>query len=204
MSKAAASCFAVLLLCAACAATQKPPARDAFILLLPDDQGKTGSIVVSGSGGERVLSAPRQAVRVSAGTAPGNPFVIPEAEVRAQAGPALDALPKPPLQFILYFRHDSDELTRESLARLPELLRAIRERSSVDLSVVGHTDTVGDRPYNYQLSLKRARTVAALLAAKGVDASLFDITSHGKDNPLVPTGDQVSEQRNRRVEVTVR
>ncbi len=204
MSKSVASCFAILLLAAACAATQKPPPRDAFILLLPDDQGKTGSIVVSGSGGKRVLSAPRQAVRVSAGTPPGKPFVIPEEEVRAQAGPALEALPKPPVRFILYFKHDSDELTKGSLARLPEMMRTIRERAPVDLSVVGHTDTVGDRPYNYQLSLKRAQAVAALLAAKGVDASLFEITSHGKDNPLVPTGDQVSEPRNRRVEVTVR
>ena len=204
MIKSVASCFAILLLAAACAATQKPPARGAFILLLPDDQGKTGSIVVSGSGGERVLSAPRQAVRVSAGTPPDKPFVIPEEEVRAQAGPALEALPKPPARFILYFKHDSDELTRKSLARLPEMMQTIRERAPVDLSVVGHTDTVGDRPYNYQLSLRRARAVAALLAAKGVDSSLFDITSHGKDNPLVPTGDQVSEPRNRRVEVTVR
>jgi outer membrane protein OmpA-like peptidoglycan-associated protein len=37
-----------------------------------------------------------------------------------------------------------------------------------------------------------------------VDPSIIDITSHGKDNPLIPTGDQVAEPRNRRVEVTVR
>jgi outer membrane protein OmpA-like peptidoglycan-associated protein len=195
---------AVLLLAAACAATQKPKPRDAFILLLPDGQGKTGSIVVSGGGGERVLSEPRQAVRVSAGAAPGNPFVVSEEEARAQAGPALEALPQPPAQFILYFKHDSDELTGESLARLPEVIRTIRERAPVDISVVGHTDTVGDKLYNYQLSLKRALAVSALLTAKGVAPSLIDTASHGKDNPLVPTGDQVPEPRNRRVEVTVR
>jgi outer membrane protein OmpA-like peptidoglycan-associated protein len=70
--------------------------------------------------------------------------------------------------------------------------------------VVGHTDTVGDKLYNYKLSLKRARALASLLVSKGVDRSILEITSHGKDNPLVPTGDQVSEPRNRRVEVTVR
>jgi outer membrane protein OmpA-like peptidoglycan-associated protein len=74
----------------------------------------------------------------------------------------------------------------------------------VDISVVGHTDTVGDKRYNYQLSLKRAMTVSALLTAKGVAPSIIDTASHGKDNPLVPTGDQVPEPRNRRVEVTVR
>jgi outer membrane protein OmpA-like peptidoglycan-associated protein len=46
--------------------------------------------------------------------------------------------------------------------------------------------------------------VAALLTAEGLNPSIFEIASHGKDNPLVPTGDQVPEPRNRRVEVTVR
>jgi outer membrane protein OmpA-like peptidoglycan-associated protein len=197
--------LAILLLAAGCAGAQKAPSRDAFILLLPDDQGKTGSIVVSGAGGRQVLSAPREAVRVSAGAPPGKPFVIAEDEVRMQAGAALSALPSPPARFILYFQHDSDKLTRESLARiLPEVIRTIRERAPVDVSVVGHTDTVGDRPYNYDLSFKRAQAVARLLAETGLESSVIEITSHGKDNPLVPTGDQVSEPRNRRVEVTVR
>jgi len=46
--------------------------------------------------------------------------------------------------------------------------------------------------------------VASILFGEGVDSSMLDISSHGKDNPLVPTGDQVSEPRNRRVEITVR
>jgi outer membrane protein OmpA-like peptidoglycan-associated protein len=204
MRRHLASGFAIVLLAAACAATQKPPSREAFIVLLPDDQGKTGSIVVSSSGGERVLSAPRQSVRVSAGAGAGNPVVISGDDVHAQIGPALAALPPPPVRFILYFEHNSDDLTKESLAQLPDVIRTIGKRAPVDLSVVGHTDTVGDKSYNYRLSLMRAKTVAALLVAKGLDPSILEITSHGKDNPLVPTGDQVFEPRNRRVEVTVR
>jgi len=80
----------------------------------------------------------------------------------------------------------------------------IRDRAPVDISVVGHTDTVGKDDYNSVLSLKRARAVASILRGKGVDPSVLDITSHGKRNPLVPTGDQVPEPRNRRVEITVR
>jgi outer membrane protein OmpA-like peptidoglycan-associated protein len=57
---------------------------------------------------------------------------------------------------------------------------------------------------NLQLSLARARAVAALLAAAGVDPASLEITSHGEANLLVPTGDNVPEPRNRRVEVTVR
>jgi len=196
---------AFLLLSAACATSPKPhpTARD-VIVLLPDDQGKTGAIVVSSAGVERRLDRPGQTVTVESGAPPGEPFVMADPEVIASVGPALAALPKPPARFILYFRHDSADLTRESEAQLQVVLRTIRERSPVDISVVGHTDTLGEADYNARLSLKRARAVAAILTGNGVDASILDITSHGKNNPLVPTGDQVSEPRNRRVEVTVR
>lgn len=129
---------------------------------------------------------------------------MPEKEVRTLVGSALAALPKPPVQFILYFKHDTTELTEESLAQVEEVAQTIRERAPGDVSVVGHTDTMGTRRYNNRLSLKRARAVANLLRAEGVDLSTLEITFHGEDNPLVPTGDRVSEPRNRRVEVTVR
>jgi len=194
-----------LLLSAACATTPKhpPPSRD-VVVLLPDDRGKTGAIVVSSAGVERRLDRPRQTVSVEAGAPPGIPTVMPEKEVRAIVGPALAALPKPPIRFILYFEHDSTDLTAASKALLPEMLRTILDRAPVDISVVGHTDTVGKDRYNCVLSYNRAKAVAAILVGKGIDSSILDITSHGKDNPLVPTGDQVPEPRNRRVEVTVR
>jgi outer membrane protein OmpA-like peptidoglycan-associated protein len=196
----------LLLLAGACATPPKPPPpapRD-VIVLLPDDQGKTGAIVVSSAGVVRRLDRPGQTVTVEAGSSPGLPTVMSDQEVRAIAGPALGALPKPPARFILHFKHDSVNLTRESHALLKNVLETIRERAPVDVSVVGHTDTVGKHDYNNALSLKRARAVATILLGRGIDPSVLDITSHGKNNPLVPTGDQVSEPRNRRVEITVR
>ncbi|MGE5285203.1 MAG: OmpA family protein [Actinomycetota bacterium] len=197
---------AILLLAAACATTSKllPRTSHDTIVLLPDDQGKTGAIVVSSAGVDRRLDRPGQTVTVDPGSPPGLPTVMSAREVGAIAGPAIAALPKPPLQYILYFKHDSVDLTRESQALLDKVLRAIRDRAPVDISVVGHTDTVGERKYNYILSMKRARAVASILLKKGVDPSVLEVTSHGKDNPLIPTGDQVPEPRNRRVEITVR
>jgi len=143
-------------------------------------------------------------VTVDSGSPPGLPTILSGTEVRAIAGPALAALPKPPAQFILYFEHDSVDLTPASRAVMGKVIGRIRARAPVDVSVVGHTDTVGTKEYNYSLSMKRARTVASILTGKGIDPSVLEITSHGKDNPLVPTGDQVPEPRNRRVEITVR
>lgn len=195
--------LAVLLLAAGCAtAPCRGTAQRDTVILLPDADGKPGVIVVSAGGGERLLKEPRQAVTVAPGAAPGEPFVMTDREIRDAVGPALEALPPSPAQFVLYFRQNSPELTAESQATVRDVVRTIRERASTDVSVVGHSDTTGDKAYNYRLSLDRA--VAARLVADGVDRSILEIASHGKDNPLVSTGDQVPEPRNRRVEVTVR
>ncbi len=199
--------FAVFSGCASPPPKPPPPPgprTQDTIVLLPDASGKTGAIVVSGGGQEVRLSETGQAVVVQEGSAPGKPFIMADKDVASFAASALKALPPPPQQFILYFEHNTAVLTGKSRVLLSNMIQTLRERRPVDISVVGHTDTVGDRQYNYQLSFKRARAVADLLVAQGVDRSILDITSHGKENPLIPTGDQVHEPRNRRVEVTVR
>jgi hypothetical protein len=189
---------------AAAPAAAPPPPPAGVFLLLHDDRGRTNAITVTGGGEERLLDKEGTAVTVSRGGVPGEPRPMSDAEVRAMFGDALDALPAPPAKFVLHFLQDSSELAEESRERLDEVVSAVRERASRDVSVVGHADTRGNREHNRRLSLERARAVAALLSARGVDPAILDIASHGKDNPLVPTGDQVAEPRNRRVEVTVR
>ncbi len=119
-------------------------------------------------------------------------------------GAALAAQPQAPVHFILYFETDSSRPNTESLKMIPEILRVIGERKSNDISVVGHSDATGNRDYNIKLSLARAQAIARLLTEAGVDPGAIEITSHGKDNPLVPTPDNTPEPKNRRVEVTVR
>src|SRR3990172_8192877 len=114
MPRTFAACFAILMLSAACATTPKappPPAQD-VVILLPDEQGKTGAIIVSGAGGKRLLSEPGQAVTVAPRSPPGKPFIMPMEEVRTLVGPALASLPRPPARVILYFPHDNVELTK--------------------------------------------------------------------------------------------
>jgi outer membrane protein OmpA-like peptidoglycan-associated protein len=127
-----------------------------------------------------------------------------EASVRSLAGEAMGSLPAAPVRFVLHFEMGSTELVPGDEAVFLEALEAIRSRGAVDVSVVGHSDTLGDNAYNDRLSLKRAVSIASRLEAKGVLPSVLEIASHGKGNPLVPTADQVAEPRNRRVEVTVR
>jgi outer membrane protein OmpA-like peptidoglycan-associated protein len=194
-------------LLAACATPKPPPPAPPLnvFALLPEPDGSAGQITVTNASGQQVLTGGREASRVAgAGGAPSAPVVLQDSEIQQLFGPALAALPPEPVHFILYFRGDSDELTPESQALLPKFLQVVRERSPADVSIVGHTDTVGTQRYNFDLGLRRAGRVADLLVAQGVDRATLDIDSHGKDDLLVKTGDQVSEPRNRRVEIIVR
>jgi outer membrane protein OmpA-like peptidoglycan-associated protein len=191
--------FLALVLAAGCAS--KP---NVFVLL-SDPDGQTGSITVSNPAGSQVLDQPGQATKVKGDDkAPGKPYQMKEEELAELFGAALAAQPEAPVRFILYFETDSTDLTAESLALIPEIVGIIEERGSTDTSVIGHTDTAGAPEYNLRLSKRRAEWVGQMLISRGVDPAILDITSHGEENLLIETGDEVVEPRNRRVEVTVR
>lgn len=173
------------------------------VVLMPDADGHVGAVEVRNAMGSQVLDQARQGVQVSQ-RGPGTPEVLPDAQIQARFGPAIAAQPKAPAHFLLEFETGSVSLTAASSPVLAKILEAVRERTSVDISVVGHTDTAGSAEVNNLLARQRAEAVAKLLTNAGVDPRNLEITSHGKAVPLVPTGDNVSEPRNRRVEVTVR
>lgn len=176
-----------------------------LVVLLPDQDGKVGAIEVTNAKGSTTIAAPGETIAVaSSGRAPETGRTMSEEEINRTFREALAAEPRQPETFLLYFRSASTRLTDQSAALLPEILAAIRDRESMDISVIGHSDRVGAREYNLALSMKRAEHVRDLLVEKGVDAGLIEVTSHGEGNPLVLTADNVDEPRNRRVEVVVR
>ncbi len=191
----------LFLTAAACA----PAPRGSVIVLLPDLDGTVGKVAVTNQEGTTVLDQAYETARVeSSDAAPGEAYRMEESEVDMIFGAALEAQPKPPARFILYFESASTDLTGESMEMLPLIIEAVRERNSVDTSVVGHADTAGSEEYNLSLSRERAEAVGKLLISRGLELEILNITSHGEEDLLVETGDNVDEPRNRRVEGTVR
>ncbi len=177
----------------------------AQFLLLPNADGTVGKIVVQNSGGSRVVDQANHETHVDdPALAPTEPKRMSPSEIQETFGDVLRIPVRPPEHFILYFEEGKAELTAESKDLVPKILQTIRERRSNDISVVGHADTKGSAEVNFRISKQRAEAVAKMLEAAGVDPADLDITSHGERNLLIPTADDVSEPRNRRVEVTVR
>lgn len=181
------------------------PLPPALIVLLPDPEtGVTGRIHVSNGLGAVDLSASRTATRVTGDARPGPLTTMSEAEVNRVFGAALAALPPAPRHFTLQFRFESDNLTAESTALVPEILNTVKTTPVPEVVVVGHTDTMGESKANLALGLKRANSVRDILAAAGLAVSTIEVTSHGEADLLVKTRDNTPEPRNRRVEITVR
>ena len=129
---------------------------------------------------------------------------LSKGDVKTIFGDALAALPPSPRRFTLFFRFESDELTDESRALVPEILKTVKAHAVPDVVIVGHTDTMGTPQANFELGLKRAMMVKSLLVDAGLDAATLDVTSHGELDLLVKTRDETAEPRNRRVDIAVR
>src|ERR671932_1759894 len=71
------------------------------------------------------------------------------------------------------------------------------------ISVEGHTDSLGSEAYNQRLSEERAAAVRAALVAGGVDAGRITSRGFGETQPVADNGTPAGRQRNRRVEVVV-
>lgn len=176
-----------------------------MIVLLPNPDGTSGEISVSNQAGSSEIKKAYQAVEIEDEKAsPGVPQTISRDDIDKHFGKALALQPEPPVHFILYFQSDSTKLTAKSQSLIPEVMDEIKARKSESISVVGHTDTSGDESYNILLSTKRAEAVGKILIDQGVDPDFLETTSHGEENLLIKTGDNVQEQKNRRVEVVVR
>ena len=198
----------VVGMAAGCGPKRVPPLRpgQAQVVLLPDpgNEATVGRAVVSNQAGTVDLIAARDSTTVAPAQAPAVVTVLSEADVTRLFGDVLATLPPPPLQFVLYFRFESDDLTPESQSLVPMVLDAVRNRPFPDVAVIGHTDTTGTAASNVELGLRRANAIRTLLVRAGISSDLIVATSHGEADLLIKTADQVAEPRNRRVEITVR
>ena len=174
-----------------------------FVVVPSPHNGHVGKIVVSRGEQVRLVDTAYGAQRLNAdGSVEATR--LSESEVRTAFGSTLSALPGRPASFTLYFLEGRDELTDESRRELDKVFAELKRRPLPDIVVIGHTDTVGGLAYNDRLSLARAERMREMMVQLGIPGERIQAAGRGKRELLVPTEDNVSEPRNRRVEINVR
>ncbi len=123
-----------------------------------------------------------------------------------QAAPAAAPAPavQPARSYLVFFDWDKATLTNRARQIVKEAADNSTRVQYTRIEVNGYTDTSGTPQYNQRLSVRRAQAVAAELVADGVPRNAISIQGFGETHLLVPTGANVREPQNRRVEIIIR
>ncbi len=102
----------------------------------------------------------------------------------------------------VHFAFDKAALTKQDKENLDTFAAQLGNTKSYILEITGGTDSTGDKQYNYQLSERRAETVAQYLAEKyNVPAHKFYLIGIGKDVEVASNSSASGRAKNRRVEI---
>jgi outer membrane protein OmpA-like peptidoglycan-associated protein len=104
-------------------------------------------------------------------------------------------------EYVVFFAWDAADITPITAQVLDQVAADFKQGRIARVYVAGHADRSGNDAYNLRLSERRARKIAAELAARGVPQDQTRVEWFGETRPRVPTADGVREAQNRRVEV---
>lgn len=102
------------------------------------------------------------------------------------------------------FANDSDVMDVEAVGPLNDFFAEAIKKGFSRVEVAGHTDSVGSRTYNIDLSQRRAANVRQYLLQKfKVEPSKITAVGYGPDYPIASNGNFQGRHKNRRVEFKV-
>jgi|GEM_PF-5216943 len=103
----------------------------------------------------------------------------------------------------LYFNGAKQKPMPKHIARLDSLLNTVDRSRIMEITLVGHTDSLGGRPSNVALAGKRALSVKKLLVERGIPDPLITITAFNAPVPVHENLISIGRSRNRRVFVRI-
>lgn len=176
-------------------ATKNKPESRGFKLqrkVAVNEPSAAASPSISARARPKVVAEATRSVALSA--LPGRNRTISASAPRAAVGRA---------DLRVTFVTGSAELTEAGRREAEKFMTALNAPSLAGkkFRIEGHTDSVGSRQANVDLSGRRARAVVEYLTAKGADPSRFDVVGYGSDKPLA--GLDASASANRRVEIVL-
>lgn len=101
----------------------------------------------------------------------------------------------------IHFDFDKADLKMGSEKVLTEIVKLMKDYPQLQVEIQGHTDNVGDREYNLDLSERRAQTVKDYLGLYGIESSRMTVKGYGFDMPVATNDTEEGRALNRRVEL---
>jgi OOP family OmpA-OmpF porin len=104
----------------------------------------------------------------------------------------------------ILFETGEAKIQKQSFPVLDEVAQVLQANPNVGpILIEGHTDNIGSRAYNIDLSNRRAKAVLEYLVKKGVDRKRLSAKGFGFDRPVDTNETLIGRAKNRRVEFTI-
>jgi OmpA-OmpF porin, OOP family len=103
----------------------------------------------------------------------------------------------------IYFEMSKADLLKESYAELDRLVTLMTDNTGMEIRLEGHTDIIGDKELNMQLSKDRVWNVRKYLVSKGIRVDRIQVVGYGDTKPIVTKGTDEERKINRRVEFVI-
>lgn len=160
-------------------------------------------ITAIGPGGTRTAAA---TVTVSAPPPPPPPAPAPAPPVSAPPPPPPPAAPRVIDRLTIHVNFDFDKsvVRKADSAELQKAVDFVKKYPGYQVSIEGHTDSIGTDKYNQALSERRAAAVKAYLLKQGVvDNQKIKSVGYGESRPIASNKTKEGRFENRRVEVLI-
>ena len=102
-----------------------------------------------------------------------------------------------------FFAFDSSKITAGDKALIKEIADAMKTKNSYQMTIQGHTDSIGTREYNQKLSVRRAAAVKSEFVANGLSPEKITIEGFGEDKPIADNSTQEGRAQNRRAVIFI-
>jgi outer membrane protein OmpA-like peptidoglycan-associated protein len=103
----------------------------------------------------------------------------------------------------LSFDVGSTSLSGHSVKNLGSVARVLIEYKHTIVTLLGHTDSLGDPAANQRLSEQRALAVSRVLITAGVPADRILVAGFGSTRPIAANATEQGRLENRRVEIEI-
>jgi peptidoglycan-associated lipoprotein len=101
-------------------------------------------------------------------------------------------------QNTIYFDFDKSDIRSEFASVLDAHAAFLRARTTISVTVEGHTDARGTPEYNIALGERRGQSVQKYLENLGVAAGQMSVVSYGEEKPVDAGNTEESFAKNRR------
>jgi outer membrane protein OmpA-like peptidoglycan-associated protein len=101
----------------------------------------------------------------------------------------------------ILFEFGSNKIDPKSFPLLDEVAKVLQANPGVGpVLIEGHTDNVGPKGFNLELSKRRAKAVEDYLVGKGIAKERLRSDGFGMERPIVPNDSPINRAKNRRTE----